>query len=75
MEAKLHLVRTFPGELYKERYAMPKTTRICMRCGEPVLESESPSSELEYRISALCQRCRDQIIYRCLQGDEGRGRS
>lgn len=75
MEAKLHLVRTFPGELYKEGYAMPKTTQICMRCGEPVREPENPSSKLEYSISALCQSCRDHIIYRCLHGREEVDRS
>ncbi len=68
MEAKLDLVRSFPVGLYKEkeRYATAKTTQICMRCGEPVHDLDSPSSRLEYRISALCEACREQIIYRCL---------
>lgn len=69
MEAKLDLVKGFPEELYRERYAKAKSTQICMRCGAPVRDLDSPSSRLEYRISALCEECRDQIIYTCLHRD------
>ncbi|PKN24732.1 MAG: hypothetical protein CVU64_21465 [Deltaproteobacteria bacterium HGW-Deltaproteobacteria-21] len=75
MEAKTELVRTFPGELYKESYARTKSTQICLRCGEPVRELDSPSSRLEYHISALCDACREQIIYRCLHGTQELDRS
>lgn len=70
MEAKIDLVKGFPEDLYRERYAKVKSTQICMRCGEPVRENNSPSSKLEYRVSALCEACRNDIIYRCLHRDK-----
>jgi hypothetical protein len=66
MESKMDLARGFPVELYKERYIKAKTTQVCIRCGEPVPDLDSPASRLEYRISALCEACREQIIYLCL---------
>jgi hypothetical protein len=69
MEAKIDLVKGFSEELYRERYVKAKSTQICMRCGEPVGDQGSPSTRLDYRISALCESCRDEIIYRCLHRD------
>jgi hypothetical protein len=53
MEAKIDLVKGFPEDLYRERYAKVKSTQICMRCGEPVRENNSPSSKLEYRVFSM----------------------
>jgi hypothetical protein len=66
MEAKLDIAKGFPEELYRERYAKAKSVQICMRCGEPVPDLDTDSARLEYRISALCEACRNQIIYSCL---------
>ena len=65
MDSKIDLVRGFSEEMYKGTYTETKSTLICVRCGEPVRETES-DSKLERLITALCAECRDEIIYRCL---------
>jgi len=35
---------------------------ICLFCGEPAIEFRDALSEKEYTISALCQKCQDDIF-------------
>lgn len=44
---------------YRDIYAKAKRTATCIRCGRPAREFCDASAHLEYRISALCQRCQD----------------
>jgi len=49
---------------YKESYAQSKSANTCVRCGRPAKGFTNFSSELEYRISALCQSCQDECFCR-----------
>jgi hypothetical protein len=43
------------------RHSVARSTRICKICGQPAIEFRSELSQLEYRISAICQCCQDRF--------------
>jgi hypothetical protein len=58
------LFKLVSSPTYKESYARAKAANTCLRCGCPAKGFTGFSSELEYRISALCQRCQDEFLCR-----------
>jgi hypothetical protein len=56
------LFKIISSPTYKESYARSKSANTCVRCGGPAKGFTSFSSELEYRISALCQNCQDECF-------------
>ena len=62
------LFKIIASPTYKEAYAQSKTANTCVRCGRPAKGFTSFSSELEYRISALCQGCQEEC-FSTLTGD------
>jgi hypothetical protein len=54
------LQKMVTGEDYPTRYHTAKATQTCILCGERALLFRSASSELEYRVSGLCQECQDK---------------
>jgi hypothetical protein len=59
-----NLFQLISGPTYKESYAQAKAANICLRCGRPANGFTDGSSELEYRISALCQSCQEECFSR-----------
>jgi hypothetical protein len=59
-----NLFQLISSATYKESYAQAKAANICLRCGRPANGFSDGSSELEYRISALCQSCQDECFSR-----------
>ncbi len=55
------LVKIFGEDNYRIRYIEAKMHNTCIRCGKPAKEFSDASARLEYRISALCQRCQDHF--------------
>jgi hypothetical protein len=47
---------------YRHRYHLAKATKTCILCSERAVVFRSASSQLEYRISALCQECQDRLF-------------
>ena len=63
------LLNIFSGANYATDYALAKAYRTCIVCGGPANKFRNLSTELEYSISALCQRCQDE----CSWGDQASG--
>jgi hypothetical protein len=47
---------------YRQKYAKAKSTSTCINCEKPAKDFRDVSSELEYKISALCQSCQDILL-------------
>jgi hypothetical protein len=47
---------------YSQKYAKAKATRTCINCEKSAKDFKDASSELEYKISALCQSCQDMLL-------------
>jgi len=47
---------------YRKKYEQAKATRTCINCEKPANDFRDVSSELEYRISALCQSCQNVML-------------
>jgi hypothetical protein len=45
---------------YPELYHAAKAKGTCILCGDRALIFRDPSSQLEYRVSGLCQKCQDK---------------
>jgi NMD protein affecting ribosome stability and mRNA decay len=58
------LFKIISSPTYKESYAQSKSAGTCLRCGRPAKGFTNFSSELEYRISALCQSCQKECFSR-----------
>jgi hypothetical protein len=58
------LEKIFGQSDYRDRYMYSKATRTCIRCGKFALKFRNASARLEYSISALCQKCQDEIFNR-----------
>ena len=59
-----NLFQILSSATYKESYAQAKAANTCLRCGRPAKGFTDFSSELEYRISALCQSCQNECFSR-----------
>lgn len=57
------------GSNYLDKYIRAKATATCIRCGESAREFYDASARLEYRISALCQRCQDDFFHGTVDDD------
>ena len=57
-----NLFQIISSATYKESYAQAKAANLCLRCGRPAKGFTDCSSELEYRISALCQSCQEECF-------------
>jgi len=55
---ELHKILT--GQDYPYRYHAAKAMGTCILCGEKASLFRSASSQLEYRVSGLCQECQDE---------------
>jgi superfamily II helicase len=53
----------FNGD-YKSIYLKAKARKICIVCQEPADYFRDESSRLEYSVSAICQRCQDNLFER-----------
>lgn len=58
--AELRKIRT--RQDYRYRYHSAKATGTCILCGQRALLFRSASSQLEYRVSRLCQECQDKHL-------------
>jgi hypothetical protein len=56
------LLSIFSSHQYKSNYAYSKTMSVCIKCNRPAKDFRNASAELEYQISALCQKCQDEIF-------------
>ena len=56
------LLKIFEKPDYEAKYTYSKATNTCIRCGEPAQVFRDESAILEYSISALCQKCQDEIF-------------
>jgi len=53
------LQKILTGQDYRYRYHAAKAMGTCILCGQRALLFRSASSQLEYRVSELCQECQD----------------
>ena len=58
------LIEICSKENYRTSYMKAKAESLCIRCGKRVEGFSNASARLEYSISALCQRCQDEIFLR-----------
>jgi len=56
------LLKIFSKSDYNARYAYSKATNTCIRCGESARVFRDASARLEYSVSALCQKCQDELF-------------
>ena len=56
------LLQIISSPRYEESYARAKSAYTCLICGRPANGFTDLSSELEYRISALCQVCQKECF-------------
>jgi hypothetical protein len=57
------ILRIFSAEDYKAKYLHAKASGTCISCGSRIDNFlQNPYSNLEYRISALCQDCQDRFF-------------
>ena len=62
MTKPLELLQICAEASYKVNYAKSKARGTCIRCGKPAKEFRDASARLEYKISALCQKCQDECF-------------
>ena len=58
------LLKIFSSSDYIGRYTYSKATNTCIRCGESARVFRDASARLEYSVSALCQKCQDELFYK-----------
>ncbi|MFZ7111630.1 MAG: hypothetical protein ACOWYE_08100 [Desulfatiglandales bacterium] len=56
------LIEICSKDTYRASYLKAKAESLCIRCGNRIEGFRSASARLEYSISALCQRCQDEIF-------------
>jgi hypothetical protein len=56
------LIEIFSAATYEVNYAAAKAKSTCLICNESARSFRDMSSRLEYRISALCQKCQDEYF-------------
>jgi hypothetical protein len=54
------LQKVLADQDYRYRYHNAKATGTCILCGENAMLFTSASSQMEYRVSAICQDCQDK---------------
>lgn len=59
MEKIRELIDVLEDQTVKSRSYLAKRDLVCKICGKSADTFRTPFSELEYRISAICQACRD----------------
>lgn len=47
---------------YREKLTLAKATRTCVRCKRSVYTFRDLSAKVEYEVSALCQRCQEELF-------------
>jgi hypothetical protein len=47
---------------YSAKYINAKAFGTCIKCGRPAKVFRDAPSTLEYRVSALCQTCQDELF-------------
>ena len=47
---------------YSKKHAQAKATGTCINCEKTAKDFRNVASELEYKISALCQSCQDILF-------------
>ncbi|MBE9571164.1 MAG: hypothetical protein IMF11_11085, partial [Proteobacteria bacterium] len=57
MPNTLELLKIFSATTYRSSYTNAKTGKTCIRCGKPAKSFRDASARLEYKVSALCQKC------------------
>jgi hypothetical protein len=62
MAGLTELEKILTAQDYEYRYLSAKATGTCILCGRRALLFESASSQLEYRVSGLCQQCQDRHL-------------
>jgi hypothetical protein len=58
----LELQEIFSAATYRSSYTNAKNRKTCIRCGNPAKAFRDASARLEYKVSALCQRCQDECF-------------
>jgi hypothetical protein len=61
----VEVMESLQNENYQIVYRDAKTRRICIICKRPAETFRDQSAKLEYSISAICQRCQDNLFERC----------
>jgi len=56
------LLRKLSVPSYSSDYQEAKARRICIVCKEPAENFRENGAELEYSISAICQKCQDRYL-------------
>jgi hypothetical protein len=56
------LQKILTGQDYQYRYHAAKAIGACILCGQRAQLFRSASSQLEYRVSGLCQECQDKHL-------------
>ena len=62
MAKTLELLEIFSAATYRSSYTNAKAGKTCIRCGKPAKAFRDSSARLEYKVSALCQRCQDECF-------------
>ena len=62
MAKTLELLEIFSATKYRSSYTNAKAGKTCIRCGKPAKAFRDASARLEYKVSALCQRCQDECF-------------
>jgi hypothetical protein len=68
MAELLELLEVLSTPSYKANYLKSKATSTCIRCGRLANKFRDSSARLEYKVSALCQKCQDD----CYRGKKPR---
>jgi hypothetical protein len=63
MSNALALHEVFSRPTYRSDYARAKAQHTCIICSRPAVSFRDPSARFEYTVSALCQKCQDQLFY------------
>jgi hypothetical protein len=64
----VELLEVLSTASYKTNYLKSKATSTCIGCGRPANKFRDSSARLEYKVSALCQKCQDE----CYRGKRPR---
>jgi ribosomal protein S27E len=57
------LQNVFSKASYRADYARAKTQQTCIAWGQPARSFRDRAALFEYKVSALCQQCQDQLLY------------
>ncbi len=64
MARALELLEIFSATKYRASYINAKNRKTCIRCGKTAKAFRDASARLEYKVSALCQKCQDECFTR-----------